>query len=90
MHNLKVENYVLLGRISENLSLEDSLSALRNSSKEVREEPGHIGVLQQKPGSQNTKILLLLKEKQTFQVNEFSAFLSIGRCKSLSSLKSFL
>ena len=30
------------------------------------------------------------KEKQTSQVNEFSTFLCMGRCKSLGSLKSFL
>ena len=58
--------------------------------EEVREEAGYIGVLQQRPGSQNIKRLLLIKENQTSQVNEFSAFLCIGRCKSLGSVKSFL
>ena len=40
--------------------------ALRDCSKEVREEAGYIEVffffLQQKPGSQNIKILLLIKK----------------------------
>ena len=48
---------------------------LRDCVEDVREEPGYIGVLQQKPGSQNIKRLLLTKENQTSQVNEFSAFL---------------
>ena len=65
--------------------------ALRNCSERVREEPGYIGVLQQKPGSWNIKrLLLLIKENQISQVNECSAFLCMGRCKSLGSLKSFL
>ena len=37
-----------------------------------------------------SKRLLLIKENQTSQVNEFSAFLCTGRCKILGSLKSFL
>ena len=51
------------------------------------EEPGYVGVLQQKPGSRNIKGLVLIKENQkkkkkirrkkenqTSQVNEFSEF----------------
>ena len=34
--------------------------------------------------------LLLIKENQISQVKEFSAFLCLGRCKILDSLKSFL
>ena len=45
MHNLKVENYDLFSGLSEDLSLKDSLSVVRGCSKEVREEPGYIGVL---------------------------------------------
>ena len=45
--------------------------------------------LQQRPGSQNQR-LLLIKENQTSQVKEFTAFLSARRCKSLGSLKSAL
>ena len=41
-------------------------------------------------GSWNIKRLPLIKENQTSQIKEFRAFLSIGRCKSLGSLKSFL
>ena len=64
--------------------------ALKGCSKEVREQSGFIGVLQQRTGSLNIKRLLLIKENQTSQVKEFSAFLYMGRCKSLGSLKSLL
>ena len=43
-----------------------------------------------KINKQINKRLLLIKENQTSQVKEFSAFLCVGRCKSLGSLKSFL
>ena len=43
-----------------------------------------------KTGSWNIERLLLIKENQIYQVNEFSAFLSMGRCKTLGSLKSFI
>ena len=63
---------------------------LRDCSKEAREESGYTGVLlQQRPGSQNFK-RFLLKKNQTACVKEFSIFLSLGRCNSLGSLKSFL
>ena len=65
-----------------------SLLALKDCSEEVRREPGYIGVFAAK--TQNIKRLLLIKENQTSQVNEFSTFLYMGRCKSLGSLKSFL
>ena len=68
-------------------SLGHKISALRDCSEE---EPQSIGVLQQKPGSQNIKRLLLIKEKQTSQVKVFSPFLCTGRCKSLCSLQSFV
>ena len=47
MHNLKVENYVLFSGFLRTSSLGDSLSdsSRKNCSKEVREEPGYIGVL---------------------------------------------
>ena len=48
--------------------------SLRDYSKEVREELGSIGVLQQKPGSWNIKLLMLIKGNQTIQVNECSGF----------------
>ena len=46
--------------------------------------------LQQRPGGQNFKRLLLIKENPLSGVKEFSAFVCMGRCKSLGSLKSFL
>ena len=42
----------------------------------------NMGALQQKPGSRNIKRLLLVKEYQTSQVNDFSIFLCMERCKS--------
>ena len=36
------------------------------------------------------KVFLWIKENQISQVKKFSTFLCVGRCKSLSSLKSFL
>lgn len=42
----------------------DSQLALRDCTKEVREEPVFVSVLQQKPGGQNIKSLLLIKENQ--------------------------
>ena len=43
-----------------------------------------------RPRSRNVKRLLLIKGNQISQVKEFSAFLCMGRCKSLGSLKSYL
>ena len=43
--------------------------------QEAREELGYIGVLQQRPGSQNIERLLLIKENQTSQGNKFGTFL---------------
>ena len=54
------------------------------------EEPGYLGVLQQRTGSLNIKRGLLVKENQVSQVKALSAFLCMGRYKSLGSLKSFL
>ena len=58
---------------------------MRDCSEGVREEPAHIGVFAKTktetkhPGSMNIKRLLLIKEKQTFHVNEFSRFLCMGK-----------
>ena len=89
---LKVENYGFFGGLAEDLSPEDSLSdRSEDSSEEVREEPVYIGVsATKKSGSWSIKILPLIKENQTSQVSEFSAFLCMGRCKSLDLLTSFL
>ena len=53
-------------------------------------EPGDTEVLQQREGSLYVKRVLLIKESQITQVQEFSAFLCVGRCKSLGSLKTFI
>ena len=74
--------------------------ALRNCSKEEREEPGYTGVFtgkKAKTKTTTTKTHVVKHQKITanhkkhaFQVNDFSVFLSMGRCKSLGSLKLFL
>ena len=53
-------------------------------------ELGCIGVWQQRASSWNIKKWLLIKENQVSQVKELGAFLHVGRCNSLDSLKSFL
>ena len=98
LHNLKVENYVLFSGHIEDLSLETaSHIALRDFSKEVREEPGYIGIFatnkqktKKTPGSWNIKRLLLVKEKAESQVNEFSTFLCMGRCRMLIEIISLI
>ena len=64
-------------------------AALRNHSEEARGGARLHKVLQRRAGSLNVGILLLVKENQTSQVKEFSAFLCLGRGKSLGSLKPF-
>ena len=64
---------------------------LKNAEEEGRAgTTGYREVLQRRVGSLNSKKLLLIKENQITQVKEFSAFLCMGRWKSLGSLKSFL
>ena len=62
--------------------------ALRSCSEKAREVLRYIGLLQQRAGSLNVKSLLLIKE--TRYLKELSAFLCVGRYKSLGSLKSCL
>ena len=86
----KIVHYVLFRNLTEDYSLGGSLSdALEERSKEVREEPRYIGVFAEKRNvAEHQKITLIIK--QTPQVNDFSAFLCMGRCRSLGSLKLFL
>ena len=72
-------------------SLADSISSNpeRTALRRQGDEPGYIKVLQQRAGSLNFE-RLLIKENQISQVKEFSAFLCMGRGKSLGSLKLFL
>ena len=74
---------LLLGDIIEDYSLETaSQIALRNCFKEVREEPGYIAVFAggEKSSQISKKLLLITKTDIS----------SMGRRKSLGSLKSFL
>ena len=63
--------------------------APRNSSKVVREKSGYIGVVvgENKTFSQTSKDTDNHKKTQTSQVNDFSTFQCMGKCKSLGSLK---
>ena len=71
-------------------SLGDSISiTLRELLQECWEWWGEVTLyrnLQQRAGSLNIKSILWIKENLRFQAKEFSALLSMGRCKSLSSL----
>ena len=60
------------------------------TSPRRQEKPGYTDLLQQRAGSLNFKRLLLIRGNQISQVKKCSAFLWMGRCKSLDSLKSFL
>ena len=55
----------------------------RTAMRRWGEELGFIEVLQQRADSLNIKRLLLIKENQISQIKEFSAFLYMGRHKSL-------
>ena len=63
---------------------------LRELFQEAGEGVGYLEVFQQGIGRLNIKRLLLIKENQISEVKEFSAFLCMGRCKSLGLLKAFL
>ena len=63
MHNLKVDNPVLSGRLWGYTWEAMAQKALWDCSEEAKEEPEYIGVLQQKPGCQNIKKLLLKKTR---------------------------
>ena len=53
---------------------------MRSCFKEIGGEPGFIGVFVGKKKNQNKTVwLVLITKKQIFQVNDFSAFLYIGR-----------
>ena len=73
---------------TEDLSLENNL--WNTAPKRCGRSWDTREFLQQRPGSQNIKRLLLIKENQLSQFKEFSAFLCMERCKSMGSLKSFL
>ena len=81
MCNIRVENYVLFGQITEDLSPGDNLSvAPRDCSEGVREEPRHTGDFagSQKPGSQNIK-RFLFEEKQAISSKRISCFSVYGK-----------
>ena len=72
-----VENYVLLGGLAEDLSPGGSLSDSFKGQLWRGQGRGQVieEFLLKKPVGGNIKRLLLIKEKQTSEVNEFSALL---------------
>ena len=76
IHNLKVENYVLISGNILRLQAQEIASQvnLRETTLRWREEPSFTEVLQQSVSSLNIKRLLLIKEEQIFQIKEFNAF----------------
>ena len=90
--NLKVENYLLFGDITENYVARDTTSqiALRLCSKEVREQPEYTGVFAKGKKKMQRNIKRFLITKTESQTNDFSVFLCMGRSKSLGLLKLLL
>ena len=90
LSSLGHHNYVLFHgkKLRTSVWDTDSQVALRNYSKEVREEPRYTGISATNTGIQNIKILLLLKKNQTSQVTQCNAFLCIRKCKMLGYLGS--
>ena len=70
LQNLKVENYALFIRLSEDFKprKQNSQITLRSCSEEVREGRIYRSFVT-KPGSWNTKTLLLMKENQMSQAS---------------------
>ena len=64
--------------------------ALRICSKEVREESSYVGVFAEKNNVVQHQKITANYKKQTSQANDFRAFLCMGRCKNLGSLKLLL
>ena len=87
MHNLKVENDVLFGALQRPVSLGYShVESSEKLFKEVREEPEFVGVFAGKKKTNHVvgrQKMTANHKKQTSQVNNFSAFLRMGRGKSL-------
>ena len=79
----EAENYSLFGRQDGGLKPETHPRELWGiAQKEQGGELGDTGFLQQRPGGQSIKRLLLIKEDQIFQVKEHSTSLFMGRCES--------
>ena len=89
MNPLKIENYVWFSGHSEDFKPKGQDSD-HSEGLLLRGKGGariYRSFLQQRLGNRGIKRLLLMKENQVSQVNEFSAFLCMGRCWSLGSLK---
>ena len=89
VHNLQFESHVSLSRCAADASLEAaSQRPWRDHSVEAGGgEPGETGVCSTAQVVRTSKDSCQLKRTQTSQGNELRAFLCVGRCKSLGSLK---
>ena len=76
LHNLQVESYVLFSRFSEDFKpgRRDSWIVLRDCFKEVREEPGYIGVLQQNQVVGTSKVDFSLKKTRHLKLMNLAFF----------------
>ena len=83
-------HFILLTKLRTSAQDTASQVALRDSSEEAGWSQDIWMFVQQRPGSWDLKSLLVIKENQTSQVREFSAFLSIGSFKSPGWLMLFL
>lgn len=59
------------------------LTALRNCFKEVKEEPGYIAVSSKKKKKRIAEHQNITANHKNKYLNDFSALLCMGRCKSL-------
>ena len=82
--------FILLTKLRTSAQDTASQVALRDSSEEAGWSQDIRVFVQQRPGSWDLISLLVIKENQTSQVREFSAFLSIGSFKSPGWLVLFL
>lgn len=96
---MEAEKYALFGGLSENLSLGDSLSD--SPERLLQRGEGRAKIYKSvcvcvrahvcmhahiQTSTQKIKRSLLFEENKTSQVQEFSTFLYIGRCKNFSGL----
>ena len=79
VHNLKVEGIVSFDGVPEDFNPEGRLSGSSEGLlPRLKKEPGCVGFCNKNQVIRNIKRLLLIKENQASQLNEFSAFLCSG------------
>lgn len=89
LYNLKVASFDLFKDPTDDRDTASQM-AQRNCPEEAGEEPGYLAVVTGKKKKEKTYVVGHQKmtanhQNQTSQVNDFSAFLYMGRCNSLGS-----